>query len=76
MTNNEASSKGHALANLYGYWLIREGVRLDFGVENLFDAYYLEHLAGYNRITGSDVALGSRVPGARRSGFARIRWAM
>ncbi len=76
MINNEASSKGHALANLYGHWLIREGVRIDFGVENLFDAYYLEHLAGYNRITGSDVALGSRVPGARRSGFARIRWAM
>ena len=76
MINNEASSKAHARANLYGYWLIREGVRLDFGVENLFDAYYLEHLAGYNRITGSDVALGSRVPGARRSGFARIRWAI
>jgi iron complex outermembrane receptor protein len=76
MINNEASSKGHALANLYGHWLIREGVRLDLGIENLFNTYFLEHLAGYNRITGSDVALGSRVPGARRSGFVRIRWAI
>lgn len=74
--NNEAASKGHVLAHLYGHWLIRDGVRMDFGVENLFNTYYLEHLAGYNRITGSDVALGARLPGARRSGFARIRWAM
>jgi hypothetical protein len=35
--NNEASSKGHALANLYGHWLICDGVRLDFSIENLFE---------------------------------------
>jgi iron complex outermembrane receptor protein len=74
--NNEASSKSHALANLYGHWLIRDGVRLDFGVENLFNTYYLEHLAGYNRITDSDVAVGARLPGAGRSAFVRARWAM
>jgi len=76
VTNNEASTQSRVLANLNGHWLIRDGVRLDFGIENLFNTYYLEHLAGYNRITGSDVALGSRLPGGRRSGFARIRWAM
>ena len=76
VTNNEASTQSRVLANLNGHWLIRDGVRLDVGIENLFNTYYLEHLAGYNRITGSDVALGSRLPGGRRSGFARIRWAM
>lgn len=75
-TNTEAPSAGYVLANISGYWLIRDGVRLDLGIENLFDTYYLEHLAGYNRITGSDVPLGSRLPGAGRSAFARIRWAM
>lgn len=74
--NNEAPSAGYVLANISAYWLIREGVRLDLGIENLFDTYYLDHLAGYNRITGSDVPLGSRLPGAGRSAFARIRWAM
>ncbi|MGB5077065.1 MAG: TonB-dependent receptor, partial [Sphingorhabdus sp.] len=74
--NNEVVSKGHSLANLYGNWLIRDGTRVDFGIENLFDTYYLEHLAGYNRITGSDVALGARLPGAGRSGFVRVRLAM
>lgn len=75
-TNTEAPSAGYVLANISGYWLIRDGVRLDLGIENLFDTYYLEHLAGYNRITGSDVPLGSRLPGAGRSAFARIRWAI
>lgn len=75
-TNTEVPSAGYVLANISGYWLIRDGVRLDLGIENLFDTYYLDHLAGYNRITESDVPLGSRLPGAGRSAFARIRWAM
>lgn len=75
-TNTEAPSAGYVLANISGYWLIRDGVRLDLGIENLFDTYYLDHLAGYNRITGSDVPLGSRLPGAGRSAFARMRWAI
>jgi iron complex outermembrane receptor protein len=75
-TNTEVPSAGYILANISGYWLIRDGVRLDLGIENLFDTYYLDHLAGYNRISRSDVPLGSRLPGAGRSAFARIRWAM
>ncbi|MBL0022590.1 MAG: TonB-dependent receptor [Sphingomonadales bacterium] len=73
-TNSEAASKGYALLNLYGHWLLRDGLRLDAGIENLFDKYYLDHLSGYNRITGSDVAVGSRLPGAGRSAFVRLRW--
>lgn len=75
-TNNEVASDGYALAAITGHWLLRDGVRLDLGIENLFDTHYVEHLAGYNRITGSDVALGARLPGAGRSGYVRIRWAM
>lgn len=75
-TNDEAASKGYVLANIYGHWLLREGLRLDFGIENLFDRQYLEHLAGYNRIVGSDVQLGARLPGTGRSAFVRLRWAM
>jgi iron complex outermembrane receptor protein len=75
-TNDEAASKGYVLANIYGHWLVRDGVRLDAGIENLFDRRYLEHLAGYNRIAGSDVPLGARLPGSGRSAFVRLRWAM
>lgn len=75
-TNDEALSKDYVLASIYGHWLVREGLRFDFGIENLFDRQYLEHLAGYNRIVGSDVPLGARLPGPGRSAFVRLRWAM
>jgi len=76
LTNGEAPSKGYLLANLYGHWLVQDGLRLDFGIENILDRYYLEHLAGHNRISGSDVPLGTRLPGAGRSVFVRLRWAV
>lgn len=73
-TNAEVPSKGYATCNLFGHWIMRDGLRLDAGVENLFDKYFVEHLAGYNRNSGSDVALGARLPGAGRSAFVRLRW--
>lgn len=73
-TNGEVSSKGYLTFNLFGYWIMRDGLRLDVGVENLFGKYYVEHLAGYNRNSGSDIALGARLPGTGRSGFIRLRW--
>lgn len=72
--NGEVSSKGYLTFNLFGYWIMRDGLRLDVGVENLFGKYYVEHLAGYNRNSGSDIALGARLPGTGRSGFIRLRW--
>jgi len=75
-TNSEATTLGYVLANLTGHWLIRDGLRLDAGIENLFDRQYLEHLAGYNRIAQSDVPVGARLPGPGRSAFIRLRWAL
>lgn len=71
-TNSELASAGYVLANVYAHWLIGEGLRLDAGIENAFNRHYVEHLAGYNRITGSDVAVGARLPGAGRSSFVRL----
>ena len=72
-TNGEAASSGYVLVNLLGEWTVRPGLSLSAGVENLFNRHYLEHLAGYNRVSGSDVAVGSRLPGAGRGGFVRLR---
>ncbi|MCP5397465.1 MAG: TonB-dependent receptor [Sphingomonadaceae bacterium] len=72
-SNDEQATGGYVLANLYGGIDLLDGVRLDAGVENIFDRYYEEHLAGYNRVAGSDVPLGSRMPGTGRSGFVRVR---
>lgn len=75
-TNSEAATRGYVLANLTGHWLIRDGLRLEAGVENLFNRQYLEHLAGYNRIAQWDVPVGARLPGPGRSAFIRLRWAL
>lgn len=71
-TNSEAETPGYVLLNAFGSWTISKGVRLSAGVENLLDHKYEDHLAGYNRITGSDVPLGSRLPGAGRGAFVRL----
>lgn len=71
-TNSEQETPGYVLVNLYADWMINEGVHLHFGIENLLDQTYREHLSGYNRNGLSDVALGERVPGAGRGAFIRI----
>lgn len=72
LTNSEQETPGYAVFNLYGDWQVRDGIHLSAGVENLFDHTYRDHLAGYNRIAGSDVPVGTRLPGAGQTAFLRI----
>ncbi|MEQ9435293.1 TonB-dependent receptor [Hyphomonas sp.] len=72
VTNSEAETPGHVVLNLFGTWEMGEGVRVAAGVENLLDQVYRDHLSGYNRNADSDVALGTRVPGAGRGVFVRL----
>ena len=74
LTNSEQASKGYLLTSLFGHIQLMPTLSLDASVENLFDKNYVEHLAGYNRVSGSDVAVGARLPGGRRSAFIRLRW--
>ena len=73
-TNSEQPSEGYLLAGLFGQFDLTPSFTLDASVENLFNKNYTEHLAGYNRVSGSDVAIGARLPGAGRSAFIRLRW--
>lgn len=75
-TNDEVASAGYAVVNLRGAWRLRPGLQLEAGVENLFDRDYRAHLAGRNRVAGSDVALGDRLPGAGRGVFLTLKAAM
>ena len=72
VTNSEQPTRGYFIANMTGRVSIAENMTLDAGIENLFDRYFVEHLAGYNRVAGSDVATGARIPGPGRSAFVRI----
>jgi iron complex outermembrane receptor protein len=64
--NNEPTTPGYALLNLrtgYTFW---DRLSVEVGLENVTDEYYADHLGGINRVTGSDVAVGQRIPGAGR----------
>lgn len=61
-TQLEQTTAGYGLVNLsLAYdadnWLIKAGVN------NLFDRDYHDHLAGYNRVANSHIAMGERMPG-------------
>lgn len=74
-TNSEAPTDGYAIFNLIADFELTPSAQLSFGVENVFDKYYQDHLSGYNRIAGSDVPLGERIPGAGRGVFVRLNLA-
>jgi iron complex outermembrane receptor protein len=72
-TNNETSSSGYGLVNLKGWLLLSSGLKLGFGVDNVADREYSDHLAGVSRVRGNeDVPLGDRLPGYGRNFFARL----
>ena len=65
--NDEGKTSGYGIINLLGNHKISQQLTVSAGVENLFDHKYQDHLAGYNRNSDSDVAVGDRLPGAGRN---------
>ncbi len=68
--NNELKTDGWAIANFKSRYEFNENFGVNFGVENLFDEYYAEHLSGINRVNnapyGGDLAIGARIPAPGR----------
>ncbi|GAB4192674.1 MAG: TonB-dependent copper receptor [Wenzhouxiangellaceae bacterium] len=71
---DNTDTDGYAILNLYGSWQMTNGLRLAAGIENLFDNDYISHLNGFNRVMGSDVAVGQRLPGAGQNWFIRTSY--
>lgn len=62
--NDETKSPGYGLLNVYGqYTLPTTGLTFSAGVENILDKTYRPHLNGFNRVVGTDVPVGTRIPG-------------
>lgn len=72
-TDNSATP-GYILMNISGQWKPAKGVALNAGIGNILDKNYTDHLSGFNRNSGSDVALGSRLPGLGRNVFATVSY--
>lgn len=71
-SNDEQPSDGYAVLGLFGRYAISDGLAIEAGIENLFDAEYQPHLAGRSRVGASDVQLGDRLPGAGQGGWLRF----
>lgn len=72
LTNDELAGDGFAVVGLFGRYAFSDGLALETGVENLFNAEYAPHLAGRSRVGASDVAVGERLPGQGRGVWARL----
>ncbi len=68
-----APTPGYGLVNVYGRWNATAKLQIRFGIENVFDRHYTNHLAGFNRVAGSSVPFGSRVPGTGLNAFAQLQ---
>lgn len=71
--NSNAETPGYGIVNVYGqYRAFNEQLSLTFGVENVFDKFYIDHLSGFNRVADSAVPVGRRLPGPGRNLFANV----
>ena len=73
--NHNRSTSGYALYNLRTeYTHPSMDFTLSAGVENLTDRMYVDHMNGFNRVSGGDLAVGERLPGPGRNIYARVNW--
>ena len=73
--NHDRPTSGYALYNLRAeYTHPSMNFMLSAGVENLTDRGYVDHMNGFNRVGGGELAVGERLPGPGRSVYTRINW--
>ena len=73
---NELPTPGYAVFDWHAQWQAAKGVKLNFGIDNLLDKLYYDHLGGVNRISGGDITVGARLPSAGRFAFAQLEWTL
>jgi len=73
-SNGETETDSYMLWNLAARYDFNANGSIRAGVSNLTDELYNDHLAGVNRVRGSDVGVGERLPGRGRSAFANLNW--
>ena len=73
--NNNDSTPGYGLVNLYGEYTPQtfSNLSIQAGIENLFDKNYTDHLNGFNRVASNGVDLGERLPGPGLNAFLTLK---
>lgn len=70
--NQEEETSGYGTINLTGNYQLTPKLSISGGLENLLDHRYENHLAGYNRNSDSDIAVGDRLAGSGRNIFVAL----
>lgn len=74
--NGEKKTGGYGVVNLHATWQAGAALQIAAGLNNLFDKDYADALSGVNRVSGGDLPAGARIPGAGRSVFVGLRYAL
>lgn len=74
-TTNDATPS-YGLFHLGATYAPRPWIAVGAGVDNVFDKDHAVHTNGFNRVAGSDVALGERLPGPGRNVFVELELSM
>lgn len=73
-TNKEQKTPGYGVVNLDAQYFASNNLTLRLGIDNLLDKNYQNHLGGYNRVKGSDIAVMSRLPSEGISAWAEVNY--
>jgi len=74
LTNAEQESAGYGVVNLDAQYYVNNELTLRFGVDNLLDKEYQNHLGGYNRVKGSEITVMDRLPAQGTSAWAEMTY--
>jgi len=73
-TTSNDDTPGYGLLHLSGSWQPATRFRIHGGIDNLLDKSHAIHVNGFNRVQGSDVALGERLPGTGRNVYVELTY--
>jgi len=74
LTNVEQESAGYGVVNVDAQYFLNHELTLRFGIDNLLDKEYQNHLGGYNRIKNSEISVMDRLPAQGTSVWAEMTY--
>jgi len=73
-TNTEQKTSGYGVINVDAQYFVNNDLAIRFGIDNLLDKSYQNHLGGYNRVKGTDIPVMSRLPREGISAWAEATY--
>ena len=73
-TNGEQKTAGYGVVNIDAQYFVNNDLAIRFGVDNILDKNYQDHLGGYNRVKGTEIPVLSRLPSEGVSAWAELTY--